>query len=360
MVQGFRSRRIHRVRDLDAGDAHIYLDFEYWRVICPHCGAVKQETLAWLASSKRFTQRFETRIGRMCRQMPLTEVAKLNGLSWDQVWRMELAYMNRLWAAHPPEQHIRAIGVDEVSVKRGHTYRILVADLDRQRPIWMGGDSRTEADMDRFFEELGPERSGAIALAVMDMWRPFRKSTLRNAPNARIVFDKFHVLQHLSDALDQVRRQEYKRVNDKERTFIKGQRYTLLSHKANLDLEGRRSLSLLLKANKRLNTAYVLKESFGQLWDYNNHRWARKFFENWKARLKWQRLKPFEQFAAMIERHWDGIISYCHPENKVSLGFIEGLNNKVRVIQRRAYGIKNTDYLRFKVLTSFIDDDLND
>ena len=236
MVQGFRSRRIHRVRDLDAGDAHIYLDFEYWRVICPHCGAVKQETLAWLASSKRFTQRFETRIGRMCRQMPLTEVAKLNGLSWDQVWRMELAYMNRLWAAHPPEQHIRAIGVDEVSVKRGHTYRILVADLDRQRPIWMGGDSRTEADMDRFFEELGPERSGAIALAVMDMWRPFRKSTLRNAPNARIVFDKFHVLQHLSDALDQVRRQEYKRVNDKERTFIKGQRYTLLSHKANLDL----------------------------------------------------------------------------------------------------------------------------
>lgn len=359
-MRGFRSRRIHRVRDLDAGDAHIYLDFEYRRVACPHCGAVKQETLSWLASSKRFTQRFETRIGRMCRQMPLTEVAKLNGLSWDQVWRMERAYMNRLWAAHPPAPHIRAIGVDEVSVKRGHTYRIVVADLDQQRPIWMGGDSRTEADMDRFFDELGHERSGSIALAVMDMWRPFRKSTLRNAPNARIVFDKFHVLRHLSDALDQVRRKEYKRVNDKERTFIKGQRYTLLSHKANLDLEGRRSLSLLLKANKRLNTAYVLKESFGQLWDYNNPTWARKFFENWKARLKWQRLKPFEQFAAMIERHWDGIVSYCHPDNKVSLGFMEGLNNKIRVIQRRAYGIKNSEYLRLKVLTSFINDDLND
>jgi transposase len=183
---------------------------------------------------------------------------------------------------------------------------------------------------------------------------------MRNAPKARIVFDKFHVLRHLSDALDQVRRHEYKRVNDKERKFIKGQRYNLLSHKANLDMEGRRALRLLLKANKRLNTAYVLKESFAQLWDYNNPTWALKFFENWKAQLKWQRLKPFEQFAAIIDRHWDGIVSYCHPENKVSLGFMEGLNNKIRVIQRRAYGIKNKKYLQLKVLSSFIKDDLED
>ena len=296
----------------------------------------------------------------MCRQMPLSEVAKLNALSWDQVRRMEMAYMERLLKAHPPAEHIRAIGVDEVSVKRGHTYQIVVADLDQKRPIWMGGDGRTETDMDRFFDHISEERSKEICLAVMDMWKPFRKSTMRNAPKARIVFDKFHVLRHLSVALDQVRRHEYKRVNDKERKFIKGQRYNLLSHKANLDIEGRRALRLLLKANKRLNTAYVLKESFAQLWDYNNPTWARKFFENWKAQLKWQRLKPFAQFAAMIDRHWDGIVSYCHPENKVSLGFMEGLNNKIRVIQRRAYGIKNKKYLQLKVLSSFIKDDLGD
>lgn len=296
----------------------------------------------------------------MCRQMPLSEVAKLNALSWDQVRRMEMAYMERLLKAHPPAEHIRAIGIDEVSVKRGHTYQIVVADLDQKRPIWMGGDGRTETDMDRFFDHISKERSKEICLAVMDMWKPFRKSTMRNAPKARIVFDKFHVLRHLSDALDQVRRHEYKRVNDKERKFIKGQRYNLLSHKANLDMEGRRALRLLLKANKRLNTAYVLKESFAQLWDYNKPTWARKFFENWKAQLKWQRLKPFEQFAAMIDRHWDGIVSYCHPENKVSLGFMEGLNNKIRIIQRRAYGIKNKKYLQLKVLSSFIKDDLGD
>lgn len=156
--------------------------------------------------------------------------------------------------------------------------------------------------------------------------------------------------------MDEIRRQEYKRVNEKERKYIKGQRYTLLSHKANLDTEGRRSLKLLLKANNRLNKAYLLKEAFGQLWDYLYPASARKFFDNWKAQLRWQKLKPFEEFAAMIEKHWDGLVSYCHPDNKVSLGFMEGLNNKIRVIQRRAYGIRNDEYLRLKVLTSFIKD----
>lgn len=335
----------------------MYLEFEIRRVTCDRCQAVKTETLTWLFESGRFTKRFEEKVGRMARQMPLTEVAKLNQISWDQAWRMELEYMRELMKKHPPSFNIRAIGIDEISVRKGHTYRVVVADLDEHRPVWIGGQGRTKEDIDKFFTEIGEERSMNIELAVMDMWKAFRNSTAEHAPNARIVFDKFHVLQHLSSALDEIRRQEYKRVNEKERKYIKGQRYTLLSHKANLDIEGRRSLKLLLKANKRLHKAYLLKEAFGQLWDYLYPASARKFFENWKTQLRWQSLKPFEEFAAMIEKHWDGIVSYCHPGNKVSLGFMEGLNNKIRVIQRRAYGIKNDEYLRLKVLTSFIKDD---
>lgn len=317
---------------------------------------MKTETLSWLWEHGRFTKRFEEKVGRMARQMPLTEVAELNQISWDQAWRMELAYMRELMAQQPVATTVRAIGVDEISIRKGHTYRVVVADMDQQRPIWIGGQGRTKDDLDLFFNEIGIEQSHKIELAVMDMWKAFRTSTTEHAPQVRIVFDKFHVLRHLSDALDQVRRQEYKRVSDKERTFIKGQRYTLLSHKANLDTKGRCSLRLLLKANKRLHKAYLLKESFGQLWDYSYPASARTFFENWKTQLRWQRLKPFEKFAAMIEKHWDGIVSYCHPDNKVSLGFMEGLNNKIRVIQRRAYGIRNDEYLRLKVLTSFIKD----
>ena len=151
-----------------------------------------------------------------------------------------------------------------------------------------------------------------------------------------------------------VRKHEYARLCGKDRQFIKGQKYTLLSPRENLSLDGRRALKKLLQANKRLQTAYLLKESFGQLWDYKKEGWARHFFEHWRAALKWQRLKPYEKFAEMIDHHWEGIAAYCHPENKVALGFVEGLNNKIRVIQRRAYGLRDEEYLRLKILTCML------
>ena len=158
----------------------------------------------------------------------------------------------------------------------------------------------------------------------------------------------------MGEALDQVRKAEYARLSGKDRRFIKGQKFTLLSRRENLTLDGKRSLELLLAANRRLNTAYILKETFGQLWSYDRERWARRFFDNWRASLKWKRLEPYERFAAMIERHWDGIAAYCKPENKVSLGFVEGLNNKIRVFQRRAYGLRDPEYLRLKILTCML------
>ena len=133
-----------------------------------------------------------------------------------------------------------------------------------------------------------------------------------------------------------------------------GQRYTLLSRRENLSLDGRRALKKLLQANRRLNTAYILKEAFGQLWDYRTERSARAFFTRWKDSLKWQRLHPYQKFAGMIESHWDGIASYCHPENKVSLGLVEGVNNKIRVLQRRAYGYRDEEYLKLKIVAAFL------
>ena len=144
------------------------------------------------------------------------------------------------------------------------------------------------------------------------------------------------------------------RLSGKDRRFIKGQKYTLLSRRENLDTEGRFALRTLLKANKRLNIAYLLKESFCQLWEYKKEGWARRFFDNWRFSLKWQRLKPYEEFAEMIESHWDGIAAFIQSEDKVSLGFVEGLNNKIRVIQRRAYGLRDEEYLRLKVLTCML------
>ena len=323
------------------------------RIACRRCAQVKRERLDFLADNPRYTKRFAYYVGKRCRSETVQDVADELELAWRTVKELEKQYMReQLRRAGTPGPKV--IGIDEISIRKGHTYRIVVSDLVRMRPIWFGGLDRSEASMDAFFEWLGPRKTAGIRLAVMDMWRAFRNSTQRHAPQAHVLFDKFHVLRHLGTALDTVRKSEYARLSGKDRRFIKGQKYTLLAHRENLTLEGRKSLRLLLAANKRLNTAYLLKESFGQLWDYQREAWARRFFENWRASLKWQRLKPYEQFAEMIERHWDGIAAYCRPENKVALGFVEGLNNKIRVIQRRAYGLRDEEYLRLKVLTTML------
>lgn len=324
-------------------------------MLCRTCGKVKTEQLDWLADNPFYTKRFAYYVGRRCRVSPIRDVARELHLDWHTVKELEKQYMAaQLKRAGTPTPKV--IGVDEISIRKGHTYRIVVSDLERRRPIWFGGEDRSEKSLDTFYAWLGPRKSGQIRLAVMDMWKPFRNSTLKeeHAPYASILFDKFHVMRHLGEALDAVRKSEYARLAGEDRAYIKGQKYTLLSNRENLTLSGRRALKKLLGANRRLNTAYLLKESFGQLWAYEREGWARKFFENWKASLKWQRLKPYEKFAAMIERHWEGIAAYCRPENKVSLGFVEGLNNKIRVIQRRAYGLRDEEYLRLKVLTCML------
>ena len=314
---------------------------------------MKRERLDFLVENALHTKRFALYVGRRCRTGTIRDVAAELRLDWQTVKRLEMDYM-REQIRRVGNPGPKVIGIDEISIRKGHSYRIVVSDLERRRPIWFGGEDRSEASMDQFYRFLGNQKAKRVRLAVMDMWRAFRNSTHRHAPQAAILFDKFHVMRHLGEALDKIRKAEYARLQGKQRQFIKGQKYTLFSHPQNLSGTARKNLKLLLAANKRLNTAYVLKESFGQLWDYNREAWARKFFENWRGSLKWQRLKPYEKFADMIERHWDGIAAYCQPENKVALGFVEGLNNKIRVLQRRAYGLRDAEYLRLKVLTCML------
>jgi len=239
---------------------------------------VHVEHLDWLAKNPRYTQRFAIHVGKLCRDMPNQRVAEMERLHHSTVKDLDKLYMQKqVELAGLPAP--RAIGIDEISIRKGHNYRVIVSDLERGRPIWVGGEGRKEADLDLFFQALDEKKSTRIELATMDMWKAFRNSVRKNTPEARILFDKFHIMRHLSKALDEVRRREYKRLNGKDRRYIKGQRYTLLSRRENLSLDGRHALKKLLQANRRLNTAYLLKESFGQLWDYRTERGARAFFE---------------------------------------------------------------------------------
>lgn len=316
---------------------------------------MKNERLDWLADNPLYTKRFAFYVGRRCREATIKEIADELLLDWHAVKDLEKQYMReQLQRAGAPAP--RVIGIDEISISKGHHYRIVVSDLLRHRAIWFGGKDRSEESMDEFYRWLGPEKCGKIQLAVMDMWTAFRVSTLKtgNAPQAKILYDKFHVLRHLGEAIDKVRKQEYARLSGADRRFIKGQKYTLLAHWENLTTQGKAALRLLFRANARLNKAYLLKESFGDLWNYASPALAREFFDMWCDALRWQRLKPFQKFTRMIESHWDGVAAYCGDPNKVPLGFVEGLNNKIRVIQRRAYGLRDEEYLRLKILTCML------
>lgn len=311
------------------------------------------EKLAFLADNTRYTKRMAAYVGQLCRKMTNKAVAELLHIDQESVKELDKIYMKQLLTKHPIAAP-QVIGVDELSIGRGHTYRIVVSDIERGRVIWVGGQGRKEEDLDRFFADLGEKKSRKVRLAVMDMWPAFRNSVKGNTPQAEIIYDKFHILQHLSKAMDEVRRREYKRVSGQAREYIKGQRYVLLSHRENLSLEGRKALKKVLAINKRLNTAYVLKEEFSQLWEYKSEVWARKFFEQWVEKLKWQRLKPFEKFARMVDKQWSGMASYIKEEEKVKMGFVEGVNNKIRVMQRSAYGYRDEEYMKLKILTAFL------
>ena len=242
------------MRDLSCGDTRIFLELEVRRVECHGCGKVKRERLDFLADNPLYTKRFAYYVGRRCRGETIKDVAEELALDWHTVKALDMQYMEaQLKRVGTPSP--RVIGVDEISIRKGHSYRIVVSDLLRGRPIWFGGEDRSEASMSQFYAWLGKKKSSRIRLAVMDMWKPFRLATNAHAPQAAILFDKFHVIRHLGEALDAVRKSEYGRLQGRQRRYIKGQKYTLLSRKENLSLEGKKALKMLLAANKRLNTA---------------------------------------------------------------------------------------------------------
>ncbi len=208
---GWYDRKVCRVRDLSCGDTRILLELEVRRLDCRSCGKVKRERLDFLADNPHYTKRFAYYVGRRCRAATIKDVAADLKLDWHTVKTLDQQYMQAQLArvGRPGPQ---VIGVDEIAIRKGHTYRIVVSDLLRGRPIWFGGKDRSQASMSEFYVWLGAKKSGRIRLAVMDMWRPFRLATAAHAPNAAILFDKFHVMRHLGEALDAVRKSEYPRL----------------------------------------------------------------------------------------------------------------------------------------------------
>jgi multidrug resistance efflux pump len=248
----------------------------------------------------------------------------------------------------------RALAIDVVRIGKGNKYRIVVSDLDLGRPIWVGDSGRKEADLDQFFQTLGENQSGAIEVVSMDTWKSFRSSVVKNSPQARIVHDKFHVLRHLSSALDEVRRSEFKRLRGEQGVFVRGQFYSLLSKRENLNLEGGQALKKRLSANRRVHAAEILKDTFSQLWDYQNAVDALTFFEHWKEGLKRQRLEPYLRFAEYVESHWEGIAGHFDSECGIKPGLVAEINTRIHALTQSGSEPGAGETFRLQVISAFL------
>ena len=180
----------------------------------------------------------------------------------------------------------------------------------------------------------------------MDMWRPFTNSIAQWAPNCRIVYDKFHVLQHANKAIDEVRRAEFFRKGGRMRGVVKGKRWLLLTRWMNLDSQKRQQLNDLFALNRRVMKAYLLKESLERLWTYRYEGAMLRYLQSWIDQLRWQRLEPFQKLAYMLLDHLDGILNYCR--TKVPFGVVEAINGNIKTLLRRGRGYKNLGYLLLK------------
>ena len=239
------------------------------------------------------------------------------------------------------------MGVDEIYKGKKDKFLTVVCNLETGEPLWFGKERKKETLDDFFRSQLVSRQRKRIEAVCVDMWEPFRKSLEQWAPQCKIIYDKFHVLQHANDAIDEVRRAEFFRQGPKKRGLIKGKKWLLLSRWKNLTYAHRGELNRLFGLNRRVFKAYLLKESLERLWDYHYEGAMLNYLQRWMDQLKWQRLKPFEELAAMLLKHLDGIVNYCR--TKVRFGVVEAVNGNIRMFINRGRGYKNLRYLLLKV-----------
>ncbi len=349
---GIGVRDIHdvsqrKVRDLPWGTWKLYLVLEVHRVRCRRCG-VKTERLDFLEGKHPYTRRFSESVGRDCEDAAVSRVASKWGLSPQTVRRIDKR-MLQAWSACRKRRPLRYVGVDELFWKKGKCLTI-VSDLDLGEPIWAGPDRKRET-LDAFFaEKLPPRRRRSVLAVCVDMCAPFLVSIKEHLPKAAIVFDKFHVMRHVNDAVDETRRQEFFRHKGPLRAAMRGKRWLLLTRWRNLSRSKRGQLKEALAMNRRLFKAYYLKEQIERLWSYTYEGAALRFFIDWLLSLRWQRLPAFKKLARTLYDHLEGILAYCR--HKVPFGVVEAINGNLRSLIRRARGYRDHEYLVLKAQKS--------
>jgi transposase len=314
----------------------VHLVYSPCRVRCSHCGGIHVERIPWSAGKRRFTKALAITIATWARQLTWHQVSLLFGCSWGTV-AAAVDYAVSYGLARRDLSEITHIGIDEISRQKGHIYLTNVYNLKTGTLIW-SAEGRSTESLDAFFTFFGEERTKQLKGICCDMWPAFIKAVKAKAPQATLVFDKFHIVKKITEAVDTVRRQEISEKGQEYKKLLAGSKYLWLKNPWNLTDRQKSSLSFLETLNLTIHRAYLLKESFRDFWQSATKDLATKFISHWCSMANESKIKPMEDVAKLLRRHETNIVTYF--DMPISNGIVEGLNNKAKVISHRAYGFR--------------------
>lgn len=343
---------IRLVRDLPILDAATWLSVPRRRVLCPCCGP-RLERLDWLDRHARVTRRLAASVARLCRELPVKQVATFFGLHWDTVKDIDKRALQR--DLDPVDLNgVTVLAMDEFAIQRGHRYATVVIEPHTRRVLWVGRE-RSREGIRPFFDLLGDEGCRRIKAVAMDMNAAYANEVRDRCPQAEIVYDLFHVVaKYGHDVIDRVRVDEANRVRDdkKARKVVKTARWLLLRNRDNLKRpEDHVRLDELLAANQALMTVYVLKDELKQLWRQPSPDAAQNAWLAWSAKALASGIAPLVRFARKLEPYLAGIVASA--SWRLNTSVLEGINNRIKVIKRMAYGYRDDAYFFLKIRAAF-------
>ena len=341
-----RCRKVYSIRkprewrDLSMRKLPLKLRYRPRRVECPRCG-VRVEDFPWAEPWARVTMALSNAVAKLARELSWQGTARHYGLNWKSVATIvkravQYGLKNR---SRPP---VHVIGIDEVSRRKGQVYLTVVYDLERRVLLWVGDDRTEEAVRPFFTEEMGRRRCQTLQVICMDMWAPYANLVKEHARSAQILFDRFHIVKHLNEAVEEVRRSEMRRLSLKEKVAFKRSRWLLLKNPWNLSDDQKRAPFDVGAVERADCTRLLPQRSLPTLLGLQQPKRAKDHLEKWMRSAMRSRLEPFKKFVRMLRGHLDGVLAWT--KHRISSGAVEGMNNKIKSISHRSFGFRTAEH----------------
>lgn len=338
------------IRDLNLASARVWLQCRYRKIFCRHCQRIVTEQLDIFHPYLRVTQRLARYIHELCKIMTVKDVAEQLDLDWKTVKKIDKFFLEKQFG-QPNFEGLQVLAVDEIAIRKGHRYLTVVLDYLSGRVVWVGKHRKTKT-LSAFFNKMTARQRKSLEAIVMDMWDPYIKAVQKKVPHVKIVFDFFHVVAQFNRVIDAVRNSEYRKASRENKEVFKGAKYLLLKNRSHVRRKkDRQQLQELLKLNEVINLVLILKDKLKHIWSYRSQSWAHKAIEQWCALARSLANRELNRFAKMLERHRYGILNHC--DYPIYTGKLEGVNNKIKVIKRKAYGFHDLRYFSLKIFQAF-------